>query len=719
MAVLVVGDIEVGDIEALIREHFSSLAPSATKQAWPDLDHVNERGLAVHFHPEPEAGDVSVSIDTIKSRMNPADTQAERARRLRMDLANQMLSRRISKLAKEADSPIISGSAYGYNLYDLNFAEYAGIEMSCQPENWEKALALADQELRRALEHGFTDAELKEAKANVLNRAELAAKSKGTRKSRDLANAMAARIGQRRVFTDPAEDLPRIAAELDKISGEECQSLMKEMWNGDNEVLLLVTGKVEIPDAEKTILASFQESQAIAVEPPAQEEEKPFAYAVLPEAGTVAEENAVDDLEVTQLRFANNVRVNLKPTDFEDGIVYVKARFGGGKLVLPEDKSGLALIASGVFTQGGLEAHDYDDIQRLFAGKSVSVSLGVDDDSFTMSGRTTPEDLHDQLLLMRAYFTNPGYRKEPLGQMQRALDHLYQQIHTTPEGIMQDQVARFLHGGDKRFGYPKKEELMKLTMEDLKGWLAEPLASDYLEITVVGDIDPQEVTQELAATFGSLPERAAEKPDYADARKVTFPKEEGDQGFGFETTIPKGMTLVYWPTTDIFDIEETRRISMLGAILDDRLRKKIREELGDAYSPFAHNLPSDTFDDYGYLFAAVTVDPKQAEKVEAVIQEIGAELGKGDSITQDELDRAKKPQITQIEEMRRTNRYWMSSVLESSQEYPQRLEWSRTFVPDYEGITLEEVQALAKEYLGSYKGLGVLITPVDTEPPRP
>lgn len=718
MAVLVVGDIEVAEIEPLIKTHFASLAPASEKVAWPDLEHVNQRGLAVHFHPEPEAGEVSVSIDTIRSRMNPPDDSAERARWLRVGLANQMLNRRISKLAKEEGSPIVSGSAYAYNLYDLNFAEYAGIEMSCQPANWEKALSLADQELRRALEHGFTEAELKEAKANLLNKAELGAKSKATRKSKDLANAIAKRIGERKVFTDPAVDLVRISEELEKVTLEETQAKLKEIWEGDSEVLLLVTGNVEIPEPKETILASYEESQAVAVEPPEQEEQKPFAYAELPEPGEVVEENFVDDLEVTQLRFGNNVRVNLKPTEFEDGTIYVKARFGGGKLVLPEDKAGLSLIASATFGQGGLEEHDYDEIQRLFAGKSVGVSLGVSDDSFTMSGRTTPDDLRDQLLLMRAFFTHPGYRSEPLGQMQRALDQMYQQIHTTPEGIMQDQVARFIHGGDKRFGYPKKEELMKLTMEDLRDWLAEPLASDYLEITVVGDIDPATVKEDLAATFGNLPERAAEKPAYAEARDVDFPRGEGDQGFGFETTIPKGMSLVYWPTGDRYEIQKSRRTGILGSILDDRLRKKIREELGDAYSPFAHNLPSDTFEDFGYLFAAVTVDPTQAEKVEGVIKEISAELGKGDTITQDELDRAKKPILTQLEEMRRTNRYWMGSVLESSQEYPQRLDWARSFVSDYESITLEEIQDLAREYLGDYEGLGILITPVDTEPPR-
>jgi zinc protease len=69
------------------------------------------------------------------------------------------------------------------------------------------------------------------------------------------------------------------------------------------------------------------------------------------------------------------------------------------------------------------------------------------------------------------------------------------------------------------------------------------------------------------------------------------------------------------------------------------------------------------------------------------------------------------PQVTSIEEMRRTNSYWMGSVLESSQEYPERLDWSRSFVDDYKNITVEEVNALAKEFLSQEAMVAVVISP--------
>ena len=315
---------------------------------------------------------------------------------------------------------------------------------------------------------------------------------------------------------------------------------------------------------------------------------------------------------------------------------------------------------------------------------------------------------------MRAHFTNPGFREEATNEFRRALDYIYQQLERTPGGFAQDEVARFLHGGDERFGYPSREEIETLTTEEAKAWLETDLDTGYLEVTVVGSFEKETALASLAKTLGNLPERSDTKPEYAAERVVKFP-EATSKVFEFDSEIPKGMAVVHWPTTHIYDIKTSRRLGMLSAILDDRLRVKVREELGDAYSPFAHNLPSDTWQEYGYLFATVTVDPEQGESVTKVISEIAAAQAPRESITEDELERAKKPQVTSIEEMRRTNRYWRGSVLESSQEYPERLEWSRSFVEDYKSITRDEVNQLAKEYLSEDKKVSVIIRPTVSE----
>ncbi len=707
MAVIVVGDIEVDPVESLIKRYFEDMA-AREKRPTPKLGTVAERGFATHYHYEEEAGETSVSIESLRSRVDPPDNTERRAEDLRLMIASQMINRRLERIAKEDDSPISSGNMHVGDFYDLGFAVYSSIDADCKPENWEAALTLIEQELRRGLEFGFTEAELAEAKANVLKLYRESASQMGTRQSRNLADQIARRIGNRRIFTSPADDLPRVEKALEGVTLESCKESLVDVWSRASETLVLVSGNAVIEDPETKIEAVYRESAKAEVLPPEEEELGEFSYNDLPEAGSISEQKEIEDLEVSQLTFENNVRANLKVTDFEDDTIYVKARIGAG--LITEPTPGLSFFLSSIFDSGGLEAHSEDELKQLFAGQSVSVGFNVEDDAFTLSGQTNQESLESQLKLMRAYVTNPGFREEAATEFRRALDYLYQQLERTPGGFAQDEVAQFLHSGDERFGYPPREVVEKLSVDQAKAWVSPDLEKGYLEVTIVGDFDKDTAIKLLSSTFGNLPERDAKKPDYSEERLVKFPA-GGAKKFEFESEIPKAMAVVHWPTTDIYDIKKSRRLGMLGAILDDRLRVKLREELGDAYSPFSHNLPSDTWTDYGYLFASVTIDPGQAAEVTQVISQIAEELATGESITEDELDRAKKPQVTSIEEMRRTNRYWMSSVLESSQEYPQRLDWSRTFVDDYKNITVEEVNALAKEFLKEENQVSVVVTP--------
>jgi zinc protease len=218
------------------------------------------------------------------------------------------------------------------------------------------------------------------------------------------------------------------------------------------------------------------------------------------------------------------------------------------------------------------------------------------------------------------------------------------------------------------------------------------------------------VIEAARKTLGALPKRAALKPLLREARHLEFPEGGQSRRFEFESEIPKGMVAVYWETEDIWDISRTRRMSVLGSIFADRLRKKVREELGEAYSPYARNIPSDTYTGYGYLMSIITVDPPQAEKIAAVVKGIGEELA-AKGTDKDELERAIKPLLNGIEQQVRDNSYWLQTVALSSQEFPQKLDWARTMQDDYASVSVDDVNALAREYLAPGKSVEVLIVP--------
>ncbi|HRQ87626.1 MAG TPA: insulinase family protein, partial [Bacteroidia bacterium] len=551
MAVVVVGDVAPDKVESLIAKHFATM-PAREKRPAPPMGEMSRRGLAFHYYHDGEAGNTSVSIEALKPRIDPPDNSERRLYDLNLTIAGQMMERRLERLAKQTDSPISTASMSAGDFYDLGFALYSSIEADCKPENWNAALDLVEQELRRALDHGFTEAELAEAKANLLRRYEDAAKQAGTRKSRQLADQIASRIGSRRIFTNPVDDLPRVVATLDKVTVASCRDHLVELWQSANETIVSVSGNAVIEEPQATIAAAYEASQSVAVAAPEETAVGEFAYSDLPAPGAVATKTEVEDLGVTQLRFGNHVAVNLKKTDFEDQTILVKARIGSG--LITEPVSGLSFLLGNIFTNGGLEAHSDDELKALFAGKSVQVSFGVDDDAFTLFGKTTPDSLADQLALMRAYVLHPGFREEAEAEFKRALDHLYQQLERTPGGFEQDEVAQFLHGGDPRFGYPSRSEIEALTTAQARDWVLPQLATGYLELTLVGDFDPEAATALVASTFGNLPERDAKKPALSQERVVKFPAATS-KTFEFQSEIPKATSLVYWPTVDIFQIE--------------------------------------------------------------------------------------------------------------------------------------------------------------------
>jgi zinc protease len=242
-------------------------------------------------------------------------------------------------------------------------------------------------------------------------------------------------------------------------------------------------------------------------------------------------------------------------------------------------------------------------------------------------------------------------------------------------------------------------------MDEVKAWLQPALSTGYLEIGVVGDLDPQEVITAASATFGALPVRAAAKPDNAAARALKFPTGVQEKDFPFTSKIPKSLVAVYWPTTDrMKDIRTSRQMALLAEILSDRVRIKVREELGESYSPHVASSMSDTFPGYGQVVAIMISEPKDAQQLGTIVRDLADKLAK-EGATADELDRARKPLLTALDEQRRNNAYWLTTVVTPAQSQPQRLDWARSMMDDFKTVKLEDINALAKQYLPASKAL--------------
>ena len=710
LAVIAVGDFDPAAVEQQIKQTFSSLQGRAPERAQPDLGHVSTTpGLHVRFLPEAEAARATVSLQTVTPYVDEPDTAANRLKYLPRDLAFEILNRRLAILAKKENAPFASGVASVTD--DYRFARIAAVELNGKPETWRAALAVGEQELRRALAYGFQPAELTEATATYLNALEQSAKSASTRRSAELAGELISCLERDEVFTHPAADLALYKPALEKVTADDCLRAFRDAWKAD-ERYLFVTGNIDLAresaTPEQVITQVYEASHAAAIQPPERIADETFAYTHFGPAGTVTRHDHVADLDVHLVAFANGVRLNLKKTDFEASTIHVNIRLGTGRLTEPPAEPGLAFLAGHTFIAGGLGKHSLDDLQRLFAGKTVGLNFSVHDDAFALGGTTNRDDLLAQLQLLTAYIVDPGYRPEALRQARKNIEQMYNHFAHTPTGPMQTEVPRLLASNDPRFGLPSEQVALERTLEDVRTWLAPQLADGAVEIAIVGDLDVDATIAAVAQTLGTLPPRAP-KPELAEARQVLFPAPFA-KSYAVPTEIPKGLVTLYWPTTDARDVRVARRLGLLAEIFADRLRVKVREQMGDAYSPEAFSAPSDTYTHYGFMLSQITVDPAQAQKVADTVLAIAADLQKNGA-TPDELDRARKPILTSLRESARTNPYWLNNVIGSCQEFPQRLDWCRTRYSDFEGITKAEVDALAAQYLDPARAVRIIVLP--------
>jgi zinc protease len=707
LTLVAVGHFDMKQMTQAIHERFDSLRAQEPARPNPELGSIAPRGPSAQIYSDPD-GQTRVSLQTVVYTDSGADTRATRAEDIALYLANGVISRRLTSISLQGNSSILNGSAQWSDL--VRFVRVGSVSVQCKPEQWKAALATAEQELRRALQYGFTAPELEEQKKNLASYFEQQAKSAATRESPELANEITDHISNFEVFTDPAYDLAEFQRILPLMTPQKALAALRELWK-DAGPLVFVNGAVSLPDPQPEILEALKVSQAQPVTKPANGGQDKFAYTNFGKPSTVAEKKKAI-LDVEQIRFGNNVRLNLKRTAYEANTILVGVRFGGGRLQLPADKPGLKVLADNAFVSGGLGKHSLDELNRIIAGRNIGLEFTVDDDAFVFTGRTTPGDLLLQLQVIAAYFTDAGYRPEALQRFRQGLEALYLNLNRTPSGVMQSQVSRYIHSDDPRFGYPPRADVEARTLEELKAWLTPALKQGYLEISLVGDFDPKAAEQAVGATFGSLPTREAAKPPYTAQREVKFPSARELKSFDFQSRDAKAYAVVYWPTTDFAHVSEVRRLFVLAKILEGRVLDRIRGNQGQSYAVQSAHAPSNAFPGYGTLLTLVDASPITAQKLALQIREIAGEMA-NQGITQDELERARNPIVNELKKLLMDNNYLMTAVVGASQEQPQRLQRATTSVKELESLTVEQVQAVAKQYLQAADGLPVVVVPVN------
>src|SRR5262249_54021170 len=144
--------------------------------------------------------------------------------------ANLMLNVRLSKIAASQSAPIGGASADSEDFFRLS--EIHSITASCQPDQWKPALAAVEQELRRALQFGFSDSEFDDIKKELLAIAQAGADQADTRQPNALVERIIDTLASNGVFTHPKDDLAYLREFLSDMTRQETEAALRKAWDG-------------------------------------------------------------------------------------------------------------------------------------------------------------------------------------------------------------------------------------------------------------------------------------------------------------------------------------------------------------------------------------------------------------------------------------------------------------------------------------------------------
>ncbi len=693
MVVVIVGAIDLEQAETLVKKHFSSLEGQGEKGVCPQLGQVIDQGTDVLYLYEPELGSTRVSIGTVYNIETKEDSKQWRRNKLHQYVATLLLQNRLEKITRQPDG--VFTSANGYNGIFLQQYGYVTLAVSLAKESWAKGLAMLQSILDQALNEGFYRHELEQVRKNIEASLQRKVQTKDTRNSMALARKLVANINNNEVSLSPEQELEMYGPLIDSMSLEDVNTAFKNLWQHDRRIIQVI-GTADLREQTK-----LPENIILEVLDQVISEEKInwqdndgqlFPYLKKPlQKGQIVGKEKHDLIDVETFLLNGGVRLNIKKTSFQQNQVLLDVNFGPGKLTEP--KLGMAMLAENVLEESGLGGLTLEQLKEALAGSSVSLGFNIEPQSFLFSGGSLTSDIELLFQLLYSYLHDPAFRQPAYERSRTQLHQMYEEMQQSVGGNLRFFDNQFFTGGSSFFSMPSEKQINAVSLEELRHWLLPYFQKAELEINVVGDVNVETVVNLVQQYFGQEKRSSVVLPE---KEKINFPTGKERKEY-VATSVDKALVTIAFQTDDFWNINRTRQLSILATVLKERLRKKLREEMGVVYSTSAYNFASRTHPGFGVMRSNLTVDPHQVDEITRIAVETALSLAAG-KVTEDELQRALQPVLTSLRDLKRSNRYWLSSVLSLSGRYPVQLIWPATLMETFESVNSEIIHNLAKQY---------------------
>ncbi len=708
MAVIAVGDFDAGWMEELLRRSFGRLqAPESPRERSVYPVPAQTKTLYAPAT-DPEATSTRVSL-YVKSEPQVLETVADYRRELVQFMYNGMLNERLQELARKADASFVTAGSLTRRL--IRPLEAYILAARVREARIVESLEVLLTETERVRRYGFTASELARVKESVLTWIERIYRERDNLESEELAGGFTSHFLEQEPIPSVEYEYRLIREYLPRITLEEVNALAQEILGQDNRVVLVSAPESEaaaVPERAE-VLALFDEVASRELSPYEDTVlEGPLFTAALDRA-ELDSETEIAELGLHELKLSNGVRVVLKPTDFKKEQILFAAFSPGGHSRVSEEQYVAAVTACPIVTESGVDGFDSIQLQKMLAGKTVSVDPWIGELYEGMRGSARPEDLETLFQLIYLYFTEPRRDLEGYQAYKQRLQTMVANRASSPEAVFWDTVQTAVSGGHfrRRPWTPAVLEEMDL---DVSLAVYRERFADAGDFTFVftGTFTLQQIRPLAVAYLGSLP---------ASGRLESWRDLGIDPPRGIvEREVRKGIEnrsrveIVFSGGTE-WSLERRLELEALKQVLGIALRENVREEAGGSYDiGVAAELNRYPDEEY-FVYVGFGCAPEQVESLTALVFEQVADLRRRGPPGED-VAKVREILRREHEQNLRENEYWLGVLqLAYLNDLDPRvlLDFDRRL----QNVTTDRLRSLAVETLRPDSYLRVVLYPED------
>ncbi|MVO08717.1 insulinase family protein [Flavobacterium sp. TP390] len=707
MSVVVVGDIDVAEMEQKIKDHFSAYKNPKNEKPRKVFDVPNHKETFVAIESDKEAAFTQVQL-LYKDKTEPKKTITIKDFRdeLIEGLFTTMLNNRLEEKQNSPTPPFTFGYTYHGGTWARTKEAFQSFAMVGQDKQLD-ALKVLVEENERVKKFGFTDGELERAKSEFLNQIERQYNERDKTESDRFVNEL------QRNFLDQ-EPVPSIEWTfvtmkqlLPTISLKETNDLIAKYIQDENRVVILTGPEKEglVLPTEKEVLAAINVDEN-ALQPYQDTEMVTSLLKKIPEKGKVVTTEKNDKLDITTLTLSNGAKVIYKKTDFKnDEIQFQAISFGGTNLVANDDYM-KASLAMGGLTEAGFSGMNKNDINKFMTGKIARVNPYVSSTTEGMNGSSTPKDFEYLMQMIHAYFTDLNKDKEAYNGFVVKQKGFMSNLLSQPSTYFSNELYSYLNKENPRYkGFPKPEDYDNADY-DLAYTIYKERFANAGDFTFyfVGNIDESKIVDYSERYLASLPS-SNKKENMVDLGYRMLKGEH--KKIVNKGKDPKSTVNIMFYGDCKYDSEEAFALKALGDVLTIKLVEELRENESGVYGVGARGSMSKM--PYGsYSFSInFPCGPENAETlIASALREVNKIIEKGPE--QKDVDKFKETEKLDYKEKIKENRFWMTS-LTKAQLNGSNPEEMLHYLDQVSKITAKDIQAVAKKYLSKDKVVAVLM----------